>query len=65
MKSHLALIFAWIFTAISTTISGHSGFDLPLGILGNTKSHDSHHVNYNVNYGATGLLDWWFGSKKD
>jgi len=62
MGSHFAVTFAWIFTAISTTIAGHSGFSFPYGFLGESKKHDYHHSHYLGNYGAIGLLDWWHGT---
>jgi len=62
--SHFAVAFAWIFTAISTTINGHSGFRIPFGFFGESQKHDYHHSHYIGNYGAIGLLDWLHGTDK-
>jgi len=64
IRSHIAVIYAWVFTALSTTINGHSGFDLPIGILGVAGNHDYHHEFYTGNFGAVGLLDWFHGTRK-
>jgi len=55
MKSHYFTALVWFAFALSTTMSHHSGYWMPLSF--NPEFHDFHHLKFNYCYGVTGLLD--------
>ncbi|XP_067650797.1 fatty acid hydroxylase domain-containing protein 2-like [Haliotis asinina] len=58
--SCLLTTWTWFAIATFTTMIHHSGYHLPF--LTSPEFHDFHHLKYNVNYGVTGLLDWFHGT---
>jgi len=60
INAHLAVTFVWIIMTLSNTCFVHSGYHLPF--LPSSESHDWHHLRFNENFGAIGLLDYFHGT---
>jgi len=61
-NTHIALLHAWLFLALTSTLNSHGGYDFPYHPLGDAKIHDFHHSSFRDNYGSNGLLDWLHGT---
>jgi len=55
MGSPLVFWWIWLFIALISTCISHSGYHFPY--LPSPESHDFHHLRFDVNYGAFGILD--------
>jgi len=53
--SHLVFLWIWMTLAMTSTLISHSGYHLPF--LPSNEAHDFHHLRFDVNYGAFGVLD--------
>jgi len=63
-RAHVRTMWLWVIIAITSTVSGHSGYDFPFNPFGSAKIHDFHHSSFKDNYGSIGLLDWFHGTNK-
>ncbi|CRK91267.1 CLUMA_CG004946, isoform A [Clunio marinus] len=59
---HIATAWIWLGLLLISTLADHSGYHVPF--LHSSEFHDYHHLKFNVNYGATGLMDYLFGTDK-
>jgi sterol desaturase/sphingolipid hydroxylase (fatty acid hydroxylase superfamily) len=57
-RCHITVWWMWILLAVTSTVSGHSGYNFPWNPVGDSRVHDFHHSSFRDNYGALGLLDW-------
>lgn len=55
MGSPLVYWWIWLAMAMFITVFDHSGYHLPL--LSSSEFHDFHHLRFETNYGAVGVLD--------
>lgn len=53
--SPLVFWWIWLLIGLASTVTSHSGYHLPFMPSG--EFHDFHHLAFNTNYGALGLLD--------
>jgi sterol desaturase/sphingolipid hydroxylase (fatty acid hydroxylase superfamily) len=53
--SPLVFWWIWLTIALTSTVVGHSGYHFPL--LSSPEYHDFHHLRFDTNYGAFGVLD--------
>jgi len=60
--SHCVELWLWMFIVIISTISHHSGYDIPFSPFGKAPIHDWHHESFKDNYGAVGLCDLLYGT---
>jgi fatty acid hydroxylase domain-containing protein 2 len=60
LGSHPVSAWFWFAYAIFHTINTHSGYHLPL--IQSPEFHDYHHLKFNQNFGAMGLLDHIHGT---
>lgn len=63
MRSHIFFFWVWIFVALTSTLTSHSGYHLPF--LASSEGHDAHHLLFNVNFSAFGVLDTLFDTKHE
>ncbi|KAI9362544.1 hypothetical protein DFJ73DRAFT_598588, partial [Zopfochytrium polystomum] len=61
MRAHLFTLWVWIFIAVATIVADHSGYSFPF-FAPSVVRHDFHHLRFNSNFGALGLLDWLHGT---
>ena len=55
MRSPLVFWWIWLAIAMVSTLIGHSGYHFPW--LPSSEFHDFHHLRFDCNYGAFGILD--------
>lgn len=60
MKSHITTVYIWIIITIIGTMNQHSGYHIPF--TPSNEFHDFHHLTFNYNYGAVGILDLLHGT---
>ncbi|QSS64275.1 sterol desaturase [Histoplasma capsulatum] len=56
-RVHILSFALFLVSMLAETSSVHSGYD-----FAGARMHDLHHEKFRVNYGALGLLDWFFGT---
>jgi len=62
MQSHVTMLYAWEFVALSMILLHHCGYEVPLdsvpGVISSMSHfHDYHHQNYSRNFGVLGIMD--------
>ncbi|PAV90265.1 hypothetical protein WR25_14271 [Diploscapter pachys] len=59
---HIAVVLLHSTIAMMTTTVIHSSYHFPYTYSG--ERHDWHHHEFNENYGANGMMDWFHGTSK-
>ncbi|GFQ75922.1 fatty acid hydroxylase domain-containing protein 2 [Trichonephila clavata] len=60
LRSHTFTVWLWFTIALMTTVNAHSGFHFPFFF--SPEAHDYHHLKFNQNFGALGILDFLHGT---
>ena len=59
LKVHVVTFWIVLGLGLVHTTTVHSGYDF---FAAKARDHDAHHEKFLVNFGSTGLLDWWYGT---
>eukprot|EP00095_Tigriopus_kingsejongensis_P012280 snap_masked-scaffold577_size191314-processed-gene-0.29 protein:Tk12280 transcript:snap_masked-scaffold577_size191314-processed-gene-0.29-mRNA-1 annotation:"AGAP000946-PA" len=62
-NAHVLTTLAFFALITFVTVCHHSGYHLPL--MPSPQAHDYHHMQFNQNYGALGILDWLHGTDQE